>query len=40
LHDDPALRRRLGAAARERVQAEFDLERSAGELAARFGVAA
>jgi glycosyltransferase involved in cell wall biosynthesis len=40
LHEDPALRARLGAAARERVQAEFDLERSAGELAARFGVAA
>jgi glycosyltransferase involved in cell wall biosynthesis len=40
LHEDPALRRRLGVAARERVRAEFDLERSARELALRFGVAA
>jgi glycosyltransferase involved in cell wall biosynthesis/peptidoglycan/xylan/chitin deacetylase (PgdA/CDA1 family) len=40
LHDDPELRRRLGAAARERVQAEFDLEHSAAQLAQRFGMAA
>jgi glycosyltransferase involved in cell wall biosynthesis len=40
LYDDPQLRRRLGAAARERVQQEFDLERSAAQLAQRFGRAA
>ena len=40
LHEDAALRRRLGAAARERVREEFDLEHSARELAERFGAAA
>jgi colanic acid/amylovoran biosynthesis glycosyltransferase len=40
LHDDPALRRRLGAAGRRRVLTEFDLGRSVDELARRFGVAA
>jgi colanic acid/amylovoran biosynthesis glycosyltransferase len=38
LHDDPALRSRLGRAGRERVLAEFDLERSAAQLARRFGL--
>jgi colanic acid/amylovoran biosynthesis glycosyltransferase len=37
---DPALRERLGRAARSRVLAEFDLEDSAAELARRFGVEA
>src|SRR5712691_4797457 len=36
LHDDPALRERLGAAARERIQAGFDLRRNAAAVAARF----
>jgi glycosyltransferase involved in cell wall biosynthesis/peptidoglycan/xylan/chitin deacetylase (PgdA/CDA1 family) len=40
LHDDPALRRRLGAAGRRRVLAEFDRTRGVDELARRFGVAA
>ena len=37
---DPALRERLGRAARNRVLAEFDLEASAAELARRFGAEA
>jgi colanic acid/amylovoran biosynthesis glycosyltransferase len=37
---DPALRERLGGAARKRVLAEFDLEDSAAELARRFGAEA
>ena len=37
---DPALRERLGRAARNRVLAEFDLEDSAAELARRFGAEA
>jgi glycosyltransferase involved in cell wall biosynthesis/peptidoglycan/xylan/chitin deacetylase (PgdA/CDA1 family) len=37
---DPALRERLGRAARKRVLAEFDLEDSAAELARRFGAEA
>jgi glycosyltransferase involved in cell wall biosynthesis/peptidoglycan/xylan/chitin deacetylase (PgdA/CDA1 family) len=37
---DPALRERLGRAARDRVLAEFDLEASASELARRFGAEA
>ena len=37
---DPALRERLGRAARARVLAEFDLEDSAAELARRFGAEA
>ncbi len=36
LHDDPALRGRLGAAARDRVVAEFDVDRNAGRLIERF----
>ena len=40
LHADPDLRRRLGAAGREQVLREFDVEASAGELARRFGVVA
>jgi glycosyltransferase involved in cell wall biosynthesis/peptidoglycan/xylan/chitin deacetylase (PgdA/CDA1 family) len=38
LRDDPELRRRLGRGGRERVEAEFDLEHSAAELARRFGL--
>jgi len=38
LAEDPALRRRLGAAARGRVLREFDVDRSAGQLARRFGL--
>jgi len=34
---DPALRERLGAAGRQRVLDEFDVEASADELARRFG---
>jgi glycosyltransferase involved in cell wall biosynthesis len=37
---EPALRDRLGRAARDRVLAEFDLEDSATELARRFGAEA
>jgi glycosyltransferase involved in cell wall biosynthesis/peptidoglycan/xylan/chitin deacetylase (PgdA/CDA1 family) len=37
---DPALRERLGRAARDRVLAEFDLEDTAAELARRFGAEA
>jgi glycosyltransferase involved in cell wall biosynthesis len=37
---DPALRERLGRAARNRVLAEFDLEASAAELARRFSAEA
>jgi glycosyltransferase involved in cell wall biosynthesis len=37
---DPALRERLGRAARNRVLAQFDLEDSAAELARRFGAEA
>jgi glycosyltransferase involved in cell wall biosynthesis/peptidoglycan/xylan/chitin deacetylase (PgdA/CDA1 family) len=40
LATDPALRERLGRAARNRVLAEFDLEDSAAELARRFGAEA
>jgi colanic acid/amylovoran biosynthesis glycosyltransferase len=40
LSDDPALRARLGRAARERVLAEFDVRTSADELARRFGLEA
>jgi colanic acid/amylovoran biosynthesis glycosyltransferase len=40
LADDPALRARLGAAARERVLAEFDADASAAELVRRFGAEA
>jgi glycosyltransferase involved in cell wall biosynthesis len=40
LHGDPALAARLGRAGRARVEREFDLDRSAAELARRFGVAA
>jgi colanic acid/amylovoran biosynthesis glycosyltransferase len=40
LHDDPALRSRLAQAGRERVLTEFDVERSAAQLARRFGVEA
>jgi colanic acid/amylovoran biosynthesis glycosyltransferase len=36
LYEDPVLRTRLGRAARRRVLAEFDLDRSAAELARRF----
>jgi colanic acid/amylovoran biosynthesis glycosyltransferase len=36
LGHDPTLRRRLGAAARERVLADFDVDRNAAALAARF----
>ncbi len=36
---DPALRRRLGEAGRERVLAEYDVERNAARLAARFAAA-
>ncbi len=39
LHDDPELRARLGAAARERVVAEFDVDRNAGRLIARIRAA-
>lgn len=35
LHDDPHLRSRLGAAARERVTAEFDIDRNAARLVER-----
>lgn len=36
LHDDPALRRRLALAAREKVEREFDLRTNAAELVRRF----
>jgi glycosyltransferase involved in cell wall biosynthesis len=36
LHHDPALRTRLGVAARERVVAEFDVDRNASRLIERF----
>jgi glycosyltransferase involved in cell wall biosynthesis/peptidoglycan/xylan/chitin deacetylase (PgdA/CDA1 family) len=38
LHGDPELRRRLGVGGRERVRAEFDVERTVAELAARFAL--
>jgi glycosyltransferase involved in cell wall biosynthesis/peptidoglycan/xylan/chitin deacetylase (PgdA/CDA1 family) len=38
LHDDADLRERLGSAARRRVEREFDLDRSADWLVARFGL--
>ncbi|MDP9482590.1 MAG: glycosyltransferase, partial [Chloroflexota bacterium] len=40
LHDDPELRTRLGVAARERVVAEFDVDRNAGRLVERFAAVA
>jgi colanic acid/amylovoran biosynthesis glycosyltransferase len=40
LHDDPALRRRLGAAGSELVRAEFDVARNAAALARHFAAAA
>ena len=40
LHDDPDLRVRLGAAARERVVAEFDVDRNAARLIERFAAVA
>jgi glycosyltransferase involved in cell wall biosynthesis len=40
LHDDPELRRRLGVAARERVMAEFDVDRNASRLIERFAAVA
>lgn len=39
LLEDPALRRRLGSAGRERILAAFDVERSAAQLAGHFGLA-
>ncbi len=39
LHDDPELRGRLGAAARDRVVAEFDVDRNAARLIARIRAA-
>jgi colanic acid/amylovoran biosynthesis glycosyltransferase len=38
LHDDADLRARLGSAARRRVEREFDLDRTADWLVARFGL--
>jgi glycosyltransferase involved in cell wall biosynthesis len=40
LHDDPELRARLGVAARERVLAEFDVDRNAARLVERIGAVA
>lgn len=40
LHDDPELRTRLGVAARERVVAEFDVDRNARRLIERFAAVA
>ncbi len=40
LHDDPELRIRLGIAARERVLAEFDVDRNAARLVERFAAVA
>ena len=40
LAEDPDLRTRLGAAARERVSAEFDVDRNAARLVARFAATA
>ena len=36
LHDDPALRERLGRAGREMVEREFDVRKNAGDLVRRF----
>jgi glycosyltransferase involved in cell wall biosynthesis len=40
LHEDPELRARLGVAARERVVAEFDVDRNASRLIERFAAVA